>query len=43
MMALHGNSVPDNTWSLPRGYDYDWSTPNYPRKPILWKTADFFS
>jgi hypothetical protein len=23
MMALHGSNVPDNTWSLPRGYDYD--------------------
>jgi hypothetical protein len=24
MMALHGIHVPDVTWSLPRGYDYDW-------------------
>jgi hypothetical protein len=24
IMALHGSNVPDDTWSLPRGYDYDW-------------------
>jgi hypothetical protein len=42
MMALHGSNVPDNTWSLPRGYDYDWSKPSYPRNPELWKTARTF-
>jgi hypothetical protein len=42
MRALHGSNVPDNTWSLPRGYDYDWSTPSYPRKPDLWKTTETF-
>jgi hypothetical protein len=36
MMALHRSNVPNNTWSLPRGYDYDGSKPNYPRKPELW-------
>jgi hypothetical protein len=42
MMALHGSNVPDDTWSLPRGYDYDWSKPTYLRNPELWKTAKTF-
>jgi hypothetical protein len=42
MMALHGSNVPDDTWSLPRGYDYDWSKPTFPRNPDLWKTAKTF-
>jgi hypothetical protein len=42
MMALPGISVPDDTWSLTRGYDYDWSKPSYPRNPELWKTAKTF-
>jgi hypothetical protein len=42
MMALHGSNVPGNTCSLPRGYDYDWSKPTYPRNPDLWKTAKTF-
>jgi hypothetical protein len=29
MMALHGGNVPDDTWSLPRGNDYDWSKPTF--------------
>jgi hypothetical protein len=24
MRALHGSNVHDGTWTLPRGYDYDW-------------------
>jgi hypothetical protein len=24
MMELHGSNLPDNTWILSRGYDYDW-------------------
>jgi hypothetical protein len=42
MIALHGSNVPDDTWSLPRGYDYDWSKPTFPRNPDLWKTAKTF-
>jgi hypothetical protein len=42
MMALHGSNVPNDTWSLPRGYDYDWSKPTFPRNPDLWKTAKTF-
>jgi hypothetical protein len=42
MMALHGSNVPDNTWRLPRWYDYDWSIPTYPRNPYLCKTANIF-
>jgi hypothetical protein len=42
MMALHGSNVPDDTLSLPRGYDYDWSKPTFPRNPYLWKTAKTF-
>jgi hypothetical protein len=41
-MSLHGSNVPYNTWSLPRGYDYDWSKPTFPRNPDLWKTAKTF-
>jgi hypothetical protein len=41
-MALHGSNIPDDTWSLPRGYDYDWSKPTFPRNPDLWKTAKTF-
>jgi hypothetical protein len=41
MMALFGSNVPD-TWSLPRGYNYDSSKPSYPRNPKLWKTAKTF-
>jgi hypothetical protein len=42
IMALHGSNVPDDTWSLPRGYDYDWSKPTFPRNPDLWKTEKTF-
>jgi hypothetical protein len=42
IMALHGSNVPDDTWSLPRGYDYDWSKPTFPGNPDLWKTAKTF-
>jgi hypothetical protein len=42
MMALHRSNIPDDTWSLPKGYDYDWSTPTFPRNPDLWKTAKTF-
>jgi hypothetical protein len=39
MMCLHGSNVPDDTWNLDRGYDYDWSQPTFERKAHLWKTA----
>jgi hypothetical protein len=42
IMSLHGSNVPDYTWSLPRWYNYDWSTPTYPRNPEVWKTASTF-
>jgi hypothetical protein len=42
VMALHGINLPHNTLGVPRGYDYDWSKPSYPRKPELWKTAKTF-
>jgi hypothetical protein len=42
MMSLHRSNVPDDTWSLPRGYDYDWSKPTFPRNSDLWKTAKTF-
>jgi hypothetical protein len=42
MMTLHRINVPDDTRSLPRGYDYDWSKPTFPRNPDLWKTAKTF-
>jgi hypothetical protein len=42
MMALHGSNVPDDNWSLPREYDYDWSKPTFSRNPNLWKTAKTF-
>jgi hypothetical protein len=42
MMALQGIKVHDDTWSLPRGYDYDWSKPTFPRNPYLKKTANTF-
>jgi hypothetical protein len=42
MMYLHGSNVPDDTWRLPRGYDYDWSKPTFPRNSDLWKTAKTF-
>jgi hypothetical protein len=42
MMELFGSNAPDDTWSLPRGYEYDWSKPSYPRNPELWKTAKTF-
>jgi hypothetical protein len=42
MMALHRSNVPDDTWSLPRGYDYDWSKPTFQRNPDLWKTTKTF-
>jgi hypothetical protein len=42
MMALYGSNVPDDTWSLRRGYDYDWSTPTYLRNPDLCKTSKTF-
>jgi hypothetical protein len=42
IMALHESNVPDDTWSLPRGYDYDWSNPTFPWNPDLWKNANTF-
>jgi hypothetical protein len=42
MMALHGSDDPDDTWNLPRGCDYDWSKPHFPRKANLWKNAETF-
>jgi hypothetical protein len=42
MMSLHGRNVPDDTWNLPRGVDYDWSVPNFPRDKQLWDTAETF-
>jgi hypothetical protein len=43
MMSIHGSNVPDDdTWSLPRGGDYDWSVPNFPRDKHLWDTAETF-
>jgi hypothetical protein len=42
MMALHGSYVIYDTWSLPRGYNYDWSKPTFTRNPDLWKTAKTF-
>jgi hypothetical protein len=31
IMALHGSDVPDDTWDLPRGLNYDWSKHHFPR------------
>jgi hypothetical protein len=42
MMRLQGSNVPDYTWNLPRGVDYDWSVPNFPRNIHLWDTAENF-
>jgi hypothetical protein len=42
MMAFHGSNVPDDTWSLPGRYNYDWSKPTFTRNPDLWKTAKTF-
>jgi hypothetical protein len=42
MMSLHGSNVPDDTWNLPRGVDYDWSVPNFLRDKHLWDTAETF-
>jgi hypothetical protein len=42
VMTLNGSNVPDDKWSLPRGYDYEWSKPSYPRNTELWKTAKTF-
>jgi hypothetical protein len=28
MMTLHRSNVPNNTWNLSTGYDYEWSKPN---------------
>jgi hypothetical protein len=42
MMSLHGRNVPDDTWNLPRGVDYDWSVQNFPRDKHLWDTAETF-
>jgi hypothetical protein len=42
MMSLHGSNVPDDTWNLPRGVDYDWSVPNFSRDKHLWDTAETF-
>jgi hypothetical protein len=39
MMARHGSDVPDDTWDLRRGLDYDWSNPRSPRRDELWKNA----
>jgi hypothetical protein len=42
IMSLQGINVPDDTWNLPRGGDYDWSFPNFPRDKHLWDTAETF-
>jgi hypothetical protein len=42
MIALHESDVPEDTWILPRVYDYDWSKPHFPRKSNLWKNAETF-
>jgi hypothetical protein len=42
MMALHWSDVPDNTWDLPRGLDYDWSESDFPRRADLWKKSETF-
>jgi hypothetical protein len=42
MISVHGSNVPDDTWNLPRGGDYDWSAPNFPRDKHLWDTAETF-
>lgn len=42
MMGLHGSNIPDDTWNLPRGVDYDWSVPNFQRDKHLWDTAETF-
>jgi hypothetical protein len=42
MMSLHGSNVPDDTWNLPRGVDYDWSVPNFPRDKHLSNTGETF-
>jgi hypothetical protein len=42
MMALHRSNVPDNTWSLPREYNYGWSKPTFPRNPDLLNTVKTF-
>jgi hypothetical protein len=42
MIALHRINVTDDTWSLPRGYDYDWLKSSYPRNPEMRKTAKTF-
>jgi hypothetical protein len=42
MMSLHGSNVPYDTWNLPRGVDYDWSVPNFPRDKHLRDTAETF-
>jgi hypothetical protein len=35
MVALQGSNEPADKWSLPRGFDYDWSQPTHPRSPDL--------
>jgi hypothetical protein len=42
MMSHYGSNVPDDTWNLPRGVDYNWSVPNFPRDTHLWDTAETF-
>jgi hypothetical protein len=42
MMSLHISNVPDDTWNLPRGVDYDWSVPNFRTDKHLWETDDTF-
>jgi hypothetical protein len=42
MMALQGSDVTNDTWDLPRGLDYDWSKPHFPRRADLWKNAETF-
>jgi hypothetical protein len=42
MISLHGSNVPDDTWNLTGGVDYDWSVPNFPRDKQLWDTAETF-
>jgi hypothetical protein len=42
MMALHERNVPDDTRSLPRGYNYEWPKPSYPRNPELLKPTKNF-
>jgi hypothetical protein len=42
MMAFHGRNVPDDTRDPPRGLDYYWSKPHFPRRADLWNNAEKF-